>query len=189
MKDWSYYKKIADEAKIREREFYQKLIETNRRSGSNKESKALFLIYSAYYNKTLINVTIKSKTIAGFIVDLYGKKAFLPQSVSFIPKKNAQIKDNEIQVHVVKVNSKELSFVVSRYKIVQELLGEKHLITRKDDIENNHDESTYDSISKLFYTCDDFEEQHSMKRREDGGESEEDIMRALKNGYGEIFGF
>lgn len=193
MKSYDYYNNVFEKSSKEQFDFYHELKQADIRKEITGEKKSLLKIFSSYYNEEVINIKILEFSRAGFNVDLFGMIAFFPYSQSFIPKNIKNVLGINLEVQIAKVNHKTKIFVVSRIKIAQKSFNYSYLPLSKNGCFDKNHETIYDTVSKYYYTeeeleskCSDFYYYKDMKHYPD---YESIIMRALRNGEGDKFGF
>ena len=164
MKSKEYYKKRIEEQKKRESDFYQILIKDYKTGLLTDDKKAILNIYDAFHNKMNVEIQLLRYGKGGFDVDLFGVKAFMPYSVSYIPRNNLNVLKSKLEANVIKVNCDKLNFVVGRHLIVRkEFNGKEPIFSPSIDINELSSEKLdfYKELSKIFYRYEEYEDKYN----------------------------
>ncbi len=183
-----YHAKLKNEL-----DFYHELLDRNKKGMLNDKEKKILKIYYSFFNNEIVKVKILDLSKRWFHVDLFGLSAHMTYVSSFIPREEKQFIGLTIDSIVSKVNCEDFSFSVTRGSIIRNELGKVVITSRYRDTSELTKEGleNHTLFSTKFYCDDELEElfEDRKTKNKNYGASEADIMRALRNGHGEIFGF
>ncbi len=194
-----YARQIEIEKKL-ESDFYQKLIQDEKSGLLDNNRRLILNIFNAFHKKEKIEITILKFGKGGFIVELLGIQAFLPYSASYINRNSESILGSKLDANVIKVKIKPLKIIVARHLIVEKEFNGKELLLSHDIEELNQEQyEDYKKQSEIYFSDEEIvgkakEELYNLeierKRRYKGEAiSEGDIMQALDDGFGYLFGY